>query len=258
MTLPHAANQVSVASFNVAGFEIAKGGSGFSLDDQAALLNRMRPDLVCFQEMVKDAQGQGAYYPNEDRVAKMAELLSLSYTLYSKPADDDLRFPPLNMRYGLAILSRWPLADPVTYQLPQVNDKPGYPRILLTAVVSPGNGMPPFRIATVHLMHSPQGQEDRVAQAEFINAQFANEPNFFIMGGDYNARSDSEEIRLLLDRGGWTEAIDSGIDKILYRGSEHWAVLQTRTLPRNGASDHDPIQALFGYSGPDVKSAKNA
>lgn len=242
---------VTVASYNIAGFNICKGEDGFPLDAQAAELNKLKPDIVCFQEVVKDALGQGRYYPNEDRVARMAQLIGLKYTAFSKPPDDDLRWPPLQMRYGLSIVSRWPLTDITTYRFRHLTDEdPGYPRLLLMAVVHPGNGLPKFRVATVHLMHngpSGGGRNDRVIMANFIREQFEGDSIPTIMGGDYNSRGLSEEMRILLIDGGWANATpDFGIDKILYRPSERWKVIETKKVS-SPASDHDPIQATFEY-----------
>jgi len=247
-------NLVKVASYNIAGFNICKGEDGFSLDAQAAVLNKMKPDIICFQEVIKDALGQGLYYPNEDRVAKMAELLGFKHTMYSKVPDDDSRWPPLHMRFGLSIISRWPLTDTAIYKFRHLtDDDPGYPRLLLTAVVHPDNGLPKFRIATVHLMHNGPtggGQNDRVIMANFIKKQFKNDTMPMIMGGDYNSKGLSEEMRILLIDGGWSNATpDFGIDKILYRLPEDWKVTEAKIIS-SSASDHDPIQATFKYTEP--------
>ena len=245
-------NLVTVASYNIADFNICKGEDGFSLDAQAAVLNKMKPDIICFQEVLKDALGKGLYYPNEDRVAKMAELVGLKHTMYDKVPDDDLRWPPLHMRYGLSIISRWPLTDKTTYKFRHLtDDDPGYPRLLLTAIVHPDNGLPKFRIATVHLMHNGPtggGPNDRVIMANFIKKKFKNDPMPMIMGGDYNSKGLSKEMRILLIDGGWTNATpDFGIDKILYRLPDEWTVIETKKIS-SPASDHDPIKATFKYT----------
>jgi endonuclease/exonuclease/phosphatase family metal-dependent hydrolase len=241
---------LSVASYNIGGFNICKGEDGYSLDAQAAVLKRMNPDIICFQEVIKDAKGQGRFYPNEDRVAKMAELVGLKHMIFAKPPDDDLRWPPLHMRFGLSIISRWPLTDIVTYKFSHLTDNnPGYPRLLLTAVVHPDNGHPKFRIASVHLMHSIAGKNDRVIMTDFIRNKFENDSLPMILGGDYNAKDPSEEMRILLVDGDWTNATpDFGIDKILFRPSGHWTVVETEEIA-SPASDHNPIRATFKYPG---------
>ncbi len=240
------AGQVSVVAFNIAGWRIVHGGEQFSLDRQAALVKTLAPDVVCFQEVVRQSS-KSVEYPDIDRVAEMARRLGFEHFAFYKPPDG--KKPRWPHTYGLSIVSRWPIKQFREHALP-IDDDPGYPRHLLAATIVPDNGVPPFVLCSLHLQHGDAGQDDREQAAKFINALYADSELPVILAGDFNARPDNDAMRILSEDGGWTDTTKLGIDAVLYRPADAWRTISVVRVPHEGASDHDPVRAVLQYTGP--------
>ena len=154
-----------------------------------ATLRAERPDVVCLQE-VWAAEG-GA-----DQVDLLASALSMFAA----------RTPSIFWRgfsFGNAVLSRWPVLTSETVGLADANGD-ATPRSMLFATIdSPTH---PLTVVSTHFEHRFDRSATRVAQSKQLCAHIVErrsnpELSFpVIVGGDFNALPDSDEMRLLTGR----------------------------------------------------------
>ena len=145
----------------------------------AAGLKKLRPDLVCLQEVYRDP-GSG-----RSQAALVAEMCGLNHHV----GED-----------GLSIISSQPVVRSVTKPLPQMPDDP--PReVLLAEFVMEGQRL---LVTNTHLAYSPKMAEGRRKQAEaMLKAIKRHAPNSEncqkLLCGDFNDVADSPAICLVLD-----------------------------------------------------------
>lgn len=102
-----------------------------------------------------------------------------------------------------AILSRWPILEPTQTLLPAAADRPKVRTILSGFLATPWGKWP---VATTHLDHSFDASVIRLAQvdtvADVVHAAVRSIDGTLpaIIGGDFNAVPDSDEIRRLTGR----------------------------------------------------------
>jgi endonuclease/exonuclease/phosphatase family metal-dependent hydrolase len=145
-------------------------------------LRNYQPDVVGLQE-VREIPGQ---LPNQ--AATLAQALGLQHVF--APAT-----PFGGGNEGLAILSRFPIAEHEVLELPHA--EPSERRILLSARIE--NGASGAWVNTTHLnyrlTHGLQ-REDQVRAIETkLSARTSDAPQ--VLMGDFNARPDADEIRFL-------------------------------------------------------------
>lgn len=102
---------------------------------------------------------------------------------------------------GNAILSRWPLSGQETVALPAGPDQPSHRRALHAVVESPWG---PWPVVCTHLAHRFDESAVRLAQVDVL-ADLVGEIRDrhqlpVLLGGDFNAVPDSDEIRRLTGR----------------------------------------------------------
>jgi endonuclease/exonuclease/phosphatase family metal-dependent hydrolase len=102
-----------------------------------------------------------------------------------------------------AIVSRWPLHDAVSHPLPGITGSPGHRRVLTAAVDAPSGR---WQFASTHLDYRFDDSAVRQMQAEAllrIVAGLRGDPDAdppVVVGGDFNAVPDSDEIRMVTGR----------------------------------------------------------
>jgi endonuclease/exonuclease/phosphatase family metal-dependent hydrolase len=170
-----------------------------------AWLRHLEPDVVCLEEVWEDAN-------NENTagwiVAQLPEL-GLHWTFAGDPFGADL-WPDPSMRFGSAVLSRWPIDATTYHRLPVVDDGDAFvaavPWELLHARTA---GLDLFVThlapAPTHALHRQRqvvaidriirdarpGLDDSPPLGSLRDAMPA------ILCGDFNAEPDSDEIRFL-------------------------------------------------------------
>lgn len=104
---------------------------------------------------------------------------------------------------GNAILSRWPMTRIAERSLPESDGSPGVRRVIAADIDTPWGSWPVF---VTHLHHRFDGSATRLRQVdavvEFV-AERRGDPTRDlppIVGGDFNAVPDSDEIRRLTGR----------------------------------------------------------
>jgi endonuclease/exonuclease/phosphatase family metal-dependent hydrolase len=116
---------------------------------------------------------------------------------------------------GLGVLSKFEIKKIDFCLLPNV---PGDDERMLQKLTIKLNNGQKLQIINVHLTHISTIENHRLNQIEFIIEQIQNIADLFIMGGDFNALPDSEEINRLISK---AEVIDlfNAFDPFFVRSS---------------------------------------
>lgn len=155
------------------------------------------PDVLCLQEV----WGNGG----DSSAARLAEALGFQFALTDDPfADRRAASPnPESSGFHNAILSRWPLRQPVSHPLPRLDGSDGHRRALSVAVEVPGGS---WTVVSTHLDHRFDESAVRRLQCTALLRvvdSLRGDPAIdvpVIVAGDFNAVPDSDEIRMLTGR----------------------------------------------------------
>jgi endonuclease/exonuclease/phosphatase family metal-dependent hydrolase len=193
-----------------------------------ATIARENPDVVCLQELWAS---DGSVSPVQDQAQLLANALGMYWSRSESPFWNGYCF-------ANAVLSRWPISDPITHVLPDAEGKPSHRRALLCTVTperlpdSPSHAanakagwhsteslaypardastevattqVGPFNVVSTHFEFRFDRSLTRQAQARSLAglvAQHQGDPaSSFptIVGADTNAQPNSEEMRSLL------------------------------------------------------------
>jgi endonuclease/exonuclease/phosphatase family metal-dependent hydrolase len=154
----------------------------------AAELERLDPDIACLQEV----WAEGA----TTLAAELADRLGFHHAF-------DARLDVDGVRFGNAVLSRWPITTAGTLPLPAPQDKEEL-RLCLRADVHGPRG--PIQVFCTHLNWRLDQSAIRQAQVraicELIAGSRPEGGRTFppVLCGDFNADPDSDEMRLLTGR----------------------------------------------------------
>ena len=153
-----------------------------------ATIRAVDPDIVLLQETWLDGTG-----------ASQVEQLADELGLVGVHAGGELMFDtwgPTN-----AILSRWPVDAAVTHQLPALHADDWGGLALTCSISGPRR---PVLVCNVALDWPPHASASRqhalVHLADVIVARQEGARSPLVIGGDFNAGPDSDEIRMLLGR----------------------------------------------------------
>jgi endonuclease/exonuclease/phosphatase family metal-dependent hydrolase len=158
-----------------------------------AVLAAEQPDVVCLQEVWSAGDDSSA--------ARLATALGYHQVLSDDPFEH--RRGPDGAGFHNAILSRQPLVDVVSHPLPRADGAPGHRRALAARTECDGRVWP---IVSTHFDYRFDQSALRQLQAEallHVIAGMRTDPDVdapVIVGGDFNAPPDSDEIRLLTGR----------------------------------------------------------
>jgi endonuclease/exonuclease/phosphatase family metal-dependent hydrolase len=216
-----------------------------SLIDVAAIaraINSVKPDLVALQE-VDVHTGRSGVSLNE--AAELGRLTGMHY--YFGRA-----MVYRGGEYGDAVLSRFPIADSMRYELPMPAGIPGETRVLCVIRVMFDNKQP-LLFASTHL-DQHRDEAARLLQAQTIVGILQRFTEPVILGGDLNAYPESRTLRTMdsvLTRSCTTgcpltipvDPPKRTIDYILYSPAARFESLSVRTVAETYASDHLPVIA---------------
>jgi len=214
------------------------------LERAAGVLRRLEPDLVALQEVDENCRRSGGV----DQAAALGKALGMEHRFGEFMAYD-------GGRYGLAVLSRFPIKATRRHELP-----PGAePRCGLEVEVEvPGIGQP-VSFACVH--NDWTKDEFRVAQMRALLATLG-ERRPAIVAGDYNGEPGSESLAVLAEAGWRILAKDGArgvnptwpadtptqeLDHVAERGLPEYSVSHD-VVAEKVASDHRPIVAVFTFA----------
>ncbi|MGW0814237.1 endonuclease/exonuclease/phosphatase family protein [Streptomyces viridiviolaceus] len=158
-----------------------------------AVLRELRPDVVGLQEVwAADEGGNLAEW--------LAGELGLHWTWSASEAPGrwQRRIGDDTVGIGNAVLSRWPVVECAALRLPVPEEFDDGRLALYARLDAPGHRVPFF---TAHLTSVPDGSAVRCAQvdalARFVAGHRRGTDFPAVVTGDFNARPDDPEIRLL-------------------------------------------------------------
>jgi endonuclease/exonuclease/phosphatase family metal-dependent hydrolase len=153
-----------------------------------ALLRRCEPDVVCLQEVVANERGNQA-----DWLASELGGWSVAYAGEPPHAAADVRF-------GNAVVSRWPITASSWAHLPYEPDEQEVRRLVVHARTE---GIDVFSTHLSWQLHDAALRERQVQElTRFISKQAGeSDPLGPVVAGDFNAEPDSTAIRYLTGLG---------------------------------------------------------
>jgi endonuclease/exonuclease/phosphatase family metal-dependent hydrolase len=217
----------------------------FDVPRIARAITSSQPDLVALQEVdVATTRASGT-----DQVMELARLTSM-YAQFGKAMDY------MGGGYGVAVLSRWPLLTTKNQSLP---GSPGRePRTGLTVQVRAGKRGPLLQFTSTHFDQA--SSEDRLVQAEYLNELLIRDDIPGILGGDMNARPDTDVMKIF--QPWWTEVLPVDPapaitpprpalrgDHLLFRPAGSWRPIESRFIDETIASDHRPLMVVLEWTG---------
>ena len=216
----------------------------------AEVIRAARPDLVALQEVDQGTKRAG----DVDQLDELATLLDMH-------GEFGVAMGFEKGRYGVGVLSRWPLKAPRNWRLPSSGHRE--PRTALTVLVRAGEGGPLLQFTSTHFDQSRESL-DQMLQARFLNhvlASVDSPPS--VLAGDFNARPGTEVMAVLDAR--WinplaAQATEEYVsrngrrrgprgDYVLFRPAHEWRVIEARTLDDRTASDHRPVLTVLEWTG---------
>lgn len=213
---------------------------GAGIDDSvdlrraAAVINRLRPDLVALQE-IDSATTRTAGIDQAQRLGTLTNMNAVfgGFMEYREG------------QYGMALLSRYPIVEFTNHRLPDGLE----PRTALAIAVQPPDFLGSIVMVGIHLYAT---EAERLAQAERLIDIFADDPRPVVLVGDFNSQPESPVIDLLSRR--WSIPPKSGnrltfpsdqpareIDYVMLRPAARFEVLEYRVIDEPVASDHRPV-----------------
>ncbi len=219
--------------------------NGFNTDGNldmealARVIEENNPDIIALQEVSRGWVISGRL----DMLTWLSRRLNMPYV--SGPTADPL--------WGNAILSRYPIIEASSYDLPP-HDLP-IPRGFTSAVIDLGDGNSIQVIAT-HYHHIKEDSDIRQLQSPVIINYWSRAERTVVLG-DFNAEPDAPEIEMLYQAG----LVDSLANTEpsatytfhsanLYRRIDYiWVspdlIVKGVSVPFSNASDHLPVVALI-------------
>ncbi|MBX3255996.1 MAG: endonuclease/exonuclease/phosphatase family protein [Chitinophagaceae bacterium] len=233
---PEMSHRLKVLSYNLRFGELA------SLEELAAFIKEQDPDIVALQEV--DCRTTRDLTPKQHGKDFATELgfRTGMISAYGKT------IPYAGGYYGIAILSKYPLAKVERIYLPKTENGKEQ-RAVLVADVEYREGEY-FTFASTHLDYT--NTAERQVQVKKLNEVLLAKSNPVIVAGDFNAKPDSKEISEGMKE--WSvvskpeptvpaNAPRSTIDYIFCYPKDKWTSIEATTY-KVTLSDHLPVSAV--------------
>lgn len=233
---PAAEQRLRAVTYNIRHGEGMDGE--VDLERSAKRLRELAPDFVCLQEVDLGVARSGG----------RNQVLELGTSLSMHPAFGTF-MEYQGGRYGMATLSRYPIVDAHSFELPEGNE----PRIALIVEVR----LPSNETLLLVNVHFDWVADDafRFAQASKLAAHLRALEKPYLLLGDFNDQPGSRTLDLFHDLA--TEAEKPTGDRLTFSSTEpareidfvfcapstRWQVESTRVIDEPLASDHRPVVA---------------
>jgi len=227
---------LKVLSYNLRFGELA------SLEELAAFIKEQHPDIVALQEVDCRTYRERAPKQHGKDFATELGFRTGMIPAYGKT------IPYAGGYYGIAILSKYPLAKVERIYLPKTENGKEQ-RAVLVADVEYREGKY-FTFACTHLDYT--NTEERQVQVKKLNNVLLNKPYPVILAGDFNAKPDSKEIsegmkawEVVSDKNPTipVKAPSHTIDYIFCYPKDKWIGIDAVTH-KVELSDHLPVSAV--------------
>ena len=241
------ASAVSGSSLRVMTYNIKYGAeSGLDLGKLAAVIKESNPDVIGLQEVDEGTRRSG----NKRETDELSSLTGMKYRYFGANFDFD------GGKYGLAILSKYPLSNVRTIRLDdRTKRENGYePRIAVAADVDAKN-----RKITFVTVHASLHASERDDNARAILSALGPTASRAIVCGDFNETPSKDIGDLLTGTGmvdafkekhrfqlGFTAPASFPMRRIdfIYRGKSFGKTAHA-WVPNTKASDHRPVAAVI-------------
>lgn len=230
---------LTILSYNVRHCSPPANPSLIDVPAIAKIISDSKAELVGLQEIDVNNERSGV---NLDQAAKLAELTGMYY-YFSKGIDYK------GGAYGTAILSKFPLSQQETIQLPAQPGTEQRTLSLVTATLPDGREV---RFANTHLDFT--ADENALAQAKVITARLKDEKVPVFIVGDFNVVKESQTMKHFGQY--FTSTCEANcmptipadvprktIDFILFSSDQGITVRAHEVLNQPSASDHRPVWA---------------
>jgi len=225
-----------ILSYNLRFGELA------SLEQLAQFIKEQNPDIVALQEVDCNTYREQAPKQNNKDFATELGFRTGMIPAYGKT------IPYKGGYYGIAILSKYPLAMVERIYLPKTENGKEQ-RAVLVANIEYREGKY-ITFASTHLDYT--NTEERQVQVKKLNEILLSKPYPVIVAGDFNAKPEALEINQGMHD--WLLASDlnptipanapkSTIDYIFCYPKQHWKKIEATTYNNITLSDHLPISA---------------
>lgn len=225
--------------FVIASYNIRHGAGNDDLVDIARTgraIQALGADIVALQEVDRGVERSGS----TDQPQLLGKQLGMN------PAFGAF-FPYQGGEYGIAILSRFPIARVDELHLPEGNE----PRIALSAEIELPSGRH-IRVISVHF-DWVRNDSFRYAQAETLKAMLDTISMPMVLLGDFNDQPGSRTLALFTQS--FTPAVkpdsdhftfsstrpNQELDHIMFAPSNAWEPAQARIVTDTLTSDHRPV-----------------
>lgn len=230
-----------VASYNIhAGIGMDRA---VDLERVARVLEPLDADVIALQEVDERVRRSGEV----DQAARLAELLGMHHVF--GPAMDFQ-----GGRYGIALLSRYPITGSEVIRLPDGRE----PRVALAITVARA-GAPEVTFVGLHIDHVANDTL-RYAQATALAQWLDARASPWVLAGDFNDEPGSRTLALFHAR-----ALDARkpeaarltfpsvepvkeIDFIFAAPRGDWRIAEVRVIDERVASDHRPVFAVLVHA----------
>lgn len=222
-----------IAAYNV------KHGLGMDsvidLDRIADVLRPLEADVITLQEIDSGTERTDGV----NQAARLGELLGMQAFF------GDF-MPYQGGEYGMAVLSRLPVAGVINHRLPDGDE----PRSGLEVEVRVGPEGRRVSVVGIHFYRTP---EERLAQADSLSTLLDQREHPVVLAGDFNSRRGDRILRRLqandwfvVDKDGPSETFPADdpareIDFVMLRPVESFEVVEHRVIEEPVASDHVPL-----------------
>jgi len=172
---------IKVMTYNLHNGFDTKGYLG--MEELAQIIEKNDPDIVALQEISRGWLISGRV----DMMTWLSQRLKMPYVFG----------PTADPYWGSAILSRYPIIEHETFDLP--------PRDLFilrgfTIAQIDIGGNTPLQVIATHYHHLEEDSEIRVLQSREL-VKYLDSNTSTVLMGDFNAQPDAPEVRLLIDSG---------------------------------------------------------
>ncbi|TWU42132.1 endonuclease/exonuclease/phosphatase family protein [Novipirellula artificiosorum] len=227
-----------IVSYNI---KHGQGNDGkVDLDRTAAVLKNLQADFIGLQEVDDRAQRSGGV----DQAAELGKQLAM-YPAFGSFMDFQ------GGRYGLAVLSKYPIKHSESITLPIGNE----PRVALAVEVS----LPSGESLLLVNVHFDWVADDRFrfAQAQRLREYLDQVSMPYLLFGDFNDQPGSRTLRLLAQAS--IEAAKPREDRFTFSSSDpkieidfifaspvtRWKMVEVNVIDEPVASDHRPVVAAL-------------